>query len=480
MTDLDDAGPPARRASEASVDLALALAAVGLPLLLWAIHPRILASSYGAHSVVFELFGFTAAVALASAAVLRLRAAGSASWPQRFLTCAPFAVGLQYAYLIGEYSRRPFDYDCYEYAARALLADRNPYVYGLNYLYPPLTAQAFAGLHTSLAALTHALGLASGPDTLWNVVFYLYQCAQLGLILLLFTLLARFARGLGLPAAAATALVAVLLLFDNPLLRTLRHGQVNLWVLDLSLLTLLWAKRRPALAGLALALAAHVKLYPLVLGLPLLVTGCWSALAWSGVGIVALLGAETRGFSDWTAWGWFADFYRHVYPGEVAYRNNSFHSLALNTLRLVFGASPRAVEPAVRRASSGVAVAACVWLVWRGVQRSRGDRRRGDATRLAVGADALGMSLLISQSVWEHHYVFALPLVVQTLALRPQRPGIPALAALLMLGLPTIDLFPVSYHRAAGLLTALWISAPRRQEAASADPEPVSPAQRER
>ena len=469
MTDLDDAGPPARRALDARLGIALALAAVGLPLLLVAIDPAILSSSYGARTVVFELFGFSAAAALASVAALRWRAAGGASWQERLLACAPLLVGLQYAFLIAEYSRRPFDYDCYEYAARALLLGKNPYVFGLNYLYPPLTAQAFAGVHTVLAQLANTLGLAADPETLWDMVFYLYQCAQLGLILLLFGLLVRFARCLGLAPAPATALVAVLLLFDNPLLRTLRHGQINLWVLNLSLVTLLWARRRPAWAGLALALAAHIKLYPLVLGLPLLLGGCWRALLWAAAGGVALVGAETRGFSDWTAWGWFADFYGGVYPGEFAYRNNSFHSLAHNTLRLVFGASRRAVAPAVELASSGIAVAAAVWLVWRAVQRSRGERRRRDTTRLAVGSDALAMSLLISQSVWEHHYVLALPLVIQAVALRPQRLGTVALAALLMLGLPTIDLFPLSYHRVVGLLTALWLTTPGREDASPAD-----------
>ncbi len=429
MTDLDDAGPPARRALDARLGIALALAAVGLPLLLVAIDPAILSSSYGARTVVFELFGFSAAAALASVAALRWRAAGGASWQERLLACAPLLVGLQYAFLIAEYSRRPFDYDCYEYAARALLLGKNPYVFGLNYLYPPLTAQAFAGVHTVLAQLANTLGLAADPETLWDMVFYLYQCAQLGLILLLFGLLVRFARCLGLAPAPATALVAVLLLFDNPLLRTLRHGQINLWVLNLSLVTLLWA----------------------------------------AAGGVALVGAETRGFSDWTAWGWFADFYGGVYPGEFAYRNNSFHSLAHNTLRLVFGASRRAVAPAVELASSGIAVAAAVWLVWRAVQRSRGERRRRDTTRLAVGSDALAMSLLISQSVWEHHYVLALPLVIHAVALRPQRLGTVALAALLMLGLPTLDLFPLSYHRVVGLLTALWLTTPGREDASPAD-----------
>ncbi len=436
------------------IGAALALSAVGLPLLLAALDPPFLASSYGAGTVAFELFGFAAAGALATAAALRWRADPDASWQERLVACAPFLVGLHYAFLISEYSRKPFDYDCYEHAARALLLGVDPYLHGLIYLYPPLTAQAFAALHSLLSAVTGA-----DPETLWDVVFYLYQCAQLGLILWLFELLVRFARLVGLDPAPAVALVALLLLFDNPLLRTLRHGQVNLWILNLSLVAVLQAERRPAFAGLALALAAHIKLYPLVLGLPLLVGGCWRAIGWTAVGGVALVGLETRGFTDWTVWGWFADFYGRVYPGESAFRNNSFHSLAMNALRLGFGASPAAVAPAVRLASTLFSAAAAGWLVWRAVRRARSEGRETETTRLAIGAEALAVSLLISQSVWEHHYVLAIPLVVQAVA-RRERLGLVALAALLMLGLPTIDLFPLGHHRMAGLLMALWLTAP--------------------
>jgi len=45
--------------------------------------------------------------------------------------------------------------------------------------------------------------------------------------------------------------------FDNAVFRTLRHGQVNLWVLDLSLLGLLAARARPLLADHAPA--AHLR-----------------------------------------------------------------------------------------------------------------------------------------------------------------------------------------------------------------------------
>lgn len=454
--------PPRR--SGAVFAVPLALAAVFLPLLLAIVAPDFLASSYGQPTVAFELFGFCAAVALAAVAADRWRRSPDVSWQERCISAAPLAVGLAYAYLIGEYSNKPFDYDCYEYAARALQSNQDPYRFGLNYLYPPLTAQAFAGLHAALQSILAPWG--PDPEQIWRWIFYGYQCTQLGLILLAFELLVRFGRGLGLSASTATVVVTVLLLFDNPLLRTLRHGQINLWVLDLSLLTLLWARRYPAAAGFALALATQIKIYPAILGLSLLFTGCWRALIWGGVSSLLLVGLGTRGFTDWTVWAWFVDFYTTAYPGEVAFRNNSFHSLAHNALHLVLGLPRARTASLARPAATLFAASAAAWLILRAWRHSGGTRDRSDAKRLAIGADALAFSLLISQSVWEHHYLFVLPLLLLVLAAGrpPGRERTLALAALMTIGLPTIDLFPISHHRMLGLLIALVATAPRSVE----------------
>jgi hypothetical protein len=54
---------------------------------------------------------------------------------------------------------------------------------------------------------------------------------------------------------------------------------------------------------------------------------------------------------------------------------------------------------------------------------------------------------------WEHHYVWALPLSVVAIARcwkgSPFRVGF---ALILIFGLPTFDVFPLSYHRLLGLM----------------------------
>jgi hypothetical protein len=183
----------------------------------------------------------------------------------------------------------------------------------------------------------------------------------------------------------------------------------------------------------------------------------WSAAAFAGIVVL-----QTDLLSDWTPWIQFAEFYRSVYPGEVAFRNNSFHSLAHNTLRLVFGLSRSDFREELRLVTSAFSLVMAGWLLLRIARRAR-RRDRDAAWRLRAGADALAFSLLISQSVWEHHYLLALPLVIHAAA-GPgrERPVAVAVAAFLAIGLPTVDLFPLSYHRAAGLVWLLSMTAPGR------------------
>jgi len=441
---------------------ALALLAVLAPLALSALDPVFLSHSYGRRSVHFELFAAFASLAAGITAALELRARRGRPAAELVPVLAPLLVTLLYAFLIGEYSRKPFDYDCYEYAGRAILLGENPYVVGLLYLYPPLTAQTLALAHSALAWAAGLSGRAPDPEAIWSTVFYLFQCAQLGLILLLYALGARFARAVGMQAAGAHAVVALLLLVDNPLLRTLRHGQVNLWVLDLALLAILFARRIPVLAGFALALSIHVKLYPLVVLLPLAIARCWRAVAMTAVGGILVVLVQTDFGRDWTPWLQFAEYYSRVYPGETAFRNNSFHSIAFNTLRFLFDLAPGSLLALSQLAASAFSLAMAAWLLLRTLARERAGASAPDRL-LANGADALAFSLLISQSVWEHHFLLALPLVILAIATRWRaRPLAVAASAFLMLGMPTFDLFPLSYHRAAGLLGLLAVTRPSR------------------
>jgi hypothetical protein len=212
-----------------------------------------------------------------------------------------------------------------------------------------------------------------------------------------------------------------------------------------------------------------VKLYPLIVAFPMALRRRWRALLWSA-GWLALIALALADFGrDFTLWRQFLEFARQDFPGEIALRNTSPHAIAHNATRLL-GGVPRAVTPMAVVAAAGFAA----WYLARAVSRERAlraARTAGSALEsraFAVhGADALAFSLLVSPSVWEHHYVLAIPLALHAVALRRrERPGLVALGIFLMLGMPTFDLFPLSLHRLAGMLLLLALTPSRRIEAA--------------
>jgi hypothetical protein len=442
--------------------LSLVAALAPLALVEWA--SGWIGMSYSVRSQPFELLGLTGGALLLFAGARAWRRTAGAPLAARVEAAVPLLVALHFLVLTSEYSERRFDYDCYEYAGRALLAGESPYRTGLIYLYPPLTAQAMAAAFTGVEAASGALGWGASRDAVWERVFYLYQCAQLALVVLAYPLLRRFARRLGLDGPWMPVLVGLLLVFDDALFRTLRHGQINLWVLNLSLVALLAAERRPLLSGLALALAGHMKLYPLLLLLPLALARHLRALA-ASVACLAGIALVLADFGrDWTLWREFAALAAGGFPGEIALRNSSAHAIFYNATRLLTGA-PRAVG----LLSNAAVAAAALWWLARAALRERAFRAQPagavpQAQRLLLnGADALAFALLLSPSVWEHHYVMALPLALAAIALRGrERPGLVALGIFLMLAMPTFDLFPLSAHRLAGMLLLLGFAPARR------------------
>jgi len=455
--------------------------AILTPLALSETRPAFVSMSYGATFLPYELMGLTAGVAILAIGAVELRRRRGGDVAGRVAVLVPCLLALHVVTQNSEYAQRRFDYDCYEYAGRALLAGESPYRAGLIYLYPPLTAQGFAAAHTAVTWTSERVGASLERDAVWDRVFYLYQCAQVLLVVAAYFLLLRLGRDLGFVSRWAPVTIGVLLVFDNPVFRTLRHGQINLWVLNLALLGLVGARRRPALAGLAVALATHVKLYPILLLFPMLLCAHWRAAVWTVAFLagVVVLGAE--GGRDWTLWSQYLALVGADFGGEVAFRNNSLHSIAFNTATLVFGG--RGDGAGVRWVVRLGTVAAGAWALQRLARREQIRRRALDPagdrrTFAAHGADALAFALLASPSVWEHHYVMALPLALVALAWRgADRPGLVALGLFLTLAMPTFDLFPLGYHRVAGLLLLLGLTAPGRLEggveAAAAGASPV-------
>jgi hypothetical protein len=266
-----------------------------------------------------------------------------------------------------------------------------------------------------------------------------------------------------LPRSAAI-IVAITFIFNIPLLRTIRHQQANLWILALVVSAILAVSRRPFAAGIATGLAAHMKLYPLVF-LPYFVAmRKFRTMIWSLVAITLLFILQGMATGNLRAWEEFIGFFPSFRPG-TAFRDNSVHSLLFNTVQLVNGLAGFSTD-AIDRLMSVlvwiVRVGVVVWFGIRYVRRERsyaiGDDRESERITSHL-VDALACILLLSPMVWEHHYVLAIPFIFYTLALYGrENPWGVGLGVLLICCIPVFDLFPLSYHRLAGLLLLLRIS----------------------
>jgi hypothetical protein len=118
--------------------------------------------------------------------------------------------------------------------------------------------------------------------------------------------------------------------------------------------------------------------------------------------------------------------------------------------------------------------AAIIWFVARFVKRERvlSELAQGAAPEEGVPdwktvrlfghtVDALTLALLISPMVWEHHYLFTLPIIIWAFATRGNdKPWQVGVAAFLILALPTFDFFILSYHRFVGLLLLAFYTSP--------------------
>ncbi len=452
--------------------LAVAALAATLPAVLWRWHTPLIGSTGGSRYLAMELFGLTGALAIAWLLWRRLRQLPGAGMAELAPVILPALVAALFLTQVSEHSLRSPDYRCYQSAARAIAAGESPYDLRDLYRYPPGPGIVQVEVTQAVVALAARAGVAEPVPLAEDAVFYLYQCGQLLALMLAWLLLARLGRELGLDPLTAALVVSLLLVVDNPVFRTLKHNQVNIWLLDLWLLALLWLPRRPGAAGLAAALGAHLKLYPLGL------IGAWvlmrrgRAVLGAAVGLVGVV-AVTWGMG----YGWlWRDFVHSAggLPGGINLRDNGLHAVAYNVIKLIARPAeppPPAFVDHVDAVYAALSLVAVLWFVARFARRERAWARteqlpawRETAYRLhGHGVDSVALMLLISPVVWEHHYLMALPLALLAFAAAGrERPWQVGAGWALALVVPTFDVFPLSYHRLAGLLLLLHATDPAR------------------
>lgn len=461
-----------RRFSDYVLHILLPVLAVVLPVLFLAldlpIAPLIMTSSQR----LFGLFSFCMWLVLFAAAFREIKARPGISLEQGVVALLPLLVGSFLLVLIVEYADVSWDYEQYENAFRELILGKNPYRSG-QYLYPPLFAQLMAFIHFAGDRLVGAEVISP-----WVFVFYIYQCVQFFLGALAYKLTVRFASRIGFTDLYAVLLVTALFLFNFPLVRTLHLNQVNLLILDTTLVALLALGRFPSLGGAAITLGGLVKLYPFILGAPLLFMKKWRALLGLFASGALILLLSTRFGQDWSLWRQFVEFML-AFPAEressIWIRNTSILSLLRNLSR--FAGLP---EAAVTPLYIAGALAVLAWIFLRLYQRERtcptlppGPAREA-YRNFGNLIDFVSLSLLVTPSAWDHHFVLALPLALWAAALRRKdRPGWVAIATACIFVLPPFDVFPFSYLRMFGVIALLILASPSIQPELNDNKDPL-------
>lgn len=339
--------------------------------------------------------------------------------------------------VVGEPS---WDYSCYLRAGQQIRHGGNIYLlHGYQYLYSP----ALAALFSTVEVLP--------LDQQGSVSFWVWQVANYWAAMLFMLLLAAALRRYRVAGPFFWPLVAVVMVANVPLQRTLITSQVNLHVANLVLGYVLLSARRPVLSGGLLGVAAVLKTSPaLLVLLPAMERRGKVLLGVAlGAGAMVAISVAVAGVGPW----------RDCLPALLdarshgLYRDNSVQSLLLATGKAVGLGSDNAVCLVTAQVLTVAAVLGLVW--WASQPRYRAlfaPPRDG----LVLGAlpYLLVAMVVASPLIWEHHWVFLqLPFCLLVARAWHTRFALPALLSYgLVYLVPVFDVYPLSYHRLAGLI----------------------------
>ncbi|MCX6640685.1 MAG: glycosyltransferase family 87 protein [bacterium] len=323
-----------------------------------------------------------------------------------------------------------------------------------RYLYPPLWAMILQPL-TPL-----------GEGVIWRFCWFLNLLSLGAFYFLLQKLLQKY----GFSPRLAALTTCAFLMINVPILRTLCYVQVNFHVANLIMLSLLLYPKSRIASALALSLATHLKVSPLLLVLGFLLIKDFRWIAWYVLSMLAVFFATVAidGFTP------YLDFYNnllHIYSANpTAFRENSIDSF-FRALALFFnmGQAAMALSITVTKA----AFALVTFAVARRCIRRRTFYNSNDHEAALYNSTPILLLLMVMMSplVWEHHPVLlALSYLVLLRNLTSARVWFWYGAAYFLEFLvPTFDLFPWSYGRLLSPLIILGLAWSLSENAAPAE-----------
>lgn len=431
--------------------------AILTPIILYHSTSPWLAYSYNSQNALFEFFGFSTSLVIVTNITIEIitnrpiNKQTSTIW----VKIGAFVVLFSYLVLISEYSRVEYDYSAYENAARGLLSGISPYQTTPPYIYPPLLAQLIEFAFKSVRWISvNVFHMELGIDEIFFHVFYLYQCLQLIFIVVSYILCCRFGQKIGLEEKNSVLLCTILFLVNAPLIRNLRLGQVNLQLLLSVLGVLLWTDTLPFLSGFLVAYGTLLKIYPLIFSLPWVIHKKYKPI-FSAIligGIIILI--QTMALGGFNLYFQFFDYLEDPEKG-IALRNNSLISLSFNISKFIASfLSTVNRELLTTIIFTTLTFTSISFIGVRFYQRRKLGLRQ-DSLFIADSIDTIALMLLLSPSVWDHHFVTTIPMAIYALGNHKNKIILASLGALLIYFIPTFDVFFFSYYRLAGLILLL-------------------------
>lgn len=321
-----------------------------------------------------------------------------------------------------------------------------------GYLYPPFWA----------AVLEPFVRFGKGGVTL--VSWLLNIVSIMAFYFLLIAALKRYQFSTRL-AVLITILFA---LVNVPALRTLYYGQVNLHMVNFTLLALVLYPRQRFLSALALAVAVHLKISPIILAFVFLLERDWRWIGWFGISLllVGAIPALTDGITP------YYDFLRNsqevVGIRDINFREGSIDAIFLALFN--FDLIPLAAARAATYVVKALVLVLAFLTMFRSIRSKTFYTGAGE-----IALNAMPMMLLMlnlaSPLVWEHHGVFlTLPFLVLLKKVNAASDwlifGLAYTAQFLM---PTFDYYPWStVLRLSAPLLILWL-----MYRISSDPKPA-------
>jgi hypothetical protein len=308
-----------------------------------------------------------------------------------------------------------------------------------RYLYPPLWASVLAPMTTF------------GEE--WTLAFAWLM--NLVSTLVCFVLLRRVLERYGFSPRLALAVTVAFGVVNVPILRTLSYAQINMHVLAGILCALYAYPRHRMVSAIALALAVHLKISPVVLALPFL--WAWD-VRWAAAFAVSLIGiamipAAAYGLDPYAQ---VLNNLAHIEQANgLTFRDSSIDSFVRATGR----ASEIDLELLIWPLKLALVVA-CLTVAAIHARARAFIGSHADATIVhSAMPGMLVLMVMASPLVWEHHPVFlALSYLAVATVLKPTDWPLFGLAYFLEFLMPTFDFFPWSYGRLLSPLLLLVLA----------------------